>query len=151
MVVATEPTTIQSDVLKDGMLIDEAITNGLLKKSTEKRGNGGELSRKENVRDDNKRSKTGRVFSTITNLVRKEYTGHFARDCKAGPRIVTPVSARNSMTTRGACFECGATDHYKATCPRLNRAPRLGGNRQNQPMAIEGGQGLGNDGNQDRG
>ncbi|GJX67650.1 putative reverse transcriptase domain-containing protein [Tanacetum coccineum] len=179
MVEATKPTTIQSDVLKAGMLTDEAITNGSLKNNTEKRGNGGELSRKENVRDDNKRSRIGRVFSTITNHVRKEYTGtapkctncsfyhnpempcrkctncnrlgHFARDCKAGPRIVTPVSARNPTTTRGACFEYGATDHYKAACPRLNRAPRLGGKCQNQPMAIEGGQGRGNNGNQDRG
>ncbi|GKC34742.1 putative reverse transcriptase domain-containing protein [Tanacetum coccineum] len=175
MVAATEPTTIQSAVLKAGMLTDEAIRNGSLKKNTEKRGNSGELSRKENVRDDNKRSRTGRVFATITNPVRKEYTGttpkctncsfhhnpempcrkctncnrlgHFARDCRAGPRMVTLVSARNPTTARGACFECGGTDHYKAACPRLNRAPRLGGDRQNQPMAIEGGQGRGNNGN----
>ncbi|GJW53935.1 hypothetical protein Tco_0098020, partial [Tanacetum coccineum] len=32
------------------MLTDEAIRNGSLKKNTKKRGNGGELSRKENVR-----------------------------------------------------------------------------------------------------
>ncbi|GJV18153.1 putative reverse transcriptase domain-containing protein [Tanacetum coccineum] len=90
-----------------GMLTDEAIMNGSLKKNTEKRGNGGELSRKENVRDDNNRSKTGRVFATITNHVRKEYMGHFSRDFRAGPRMVTLVSARNPTTTRGACFECG--------------------------------------------
>ncbi|GJU07325.1 putative reverse transcriptase domain-containing protein [Tanacetum coccineum] len=148
MVAATEPTIIQSAVLKDGMLTDEAIRNGALKKNTEKRGNGGELSRKENVRDDNKRSRTGRVFATITNPVRKEYTGTAP---KAGPRMVTPVSARNLMTARGACFECGGTNHYKAACPRLNWAPRLGGNRQDQPMAIEGGQGHGNNGNQAHG
>nr|GEV84442.1 putative reverse transcriptase domain-containing protein [Tanacetum cinerariifolium] len=47
--------------------------NGSLKKNNEKRGNGRELSRKENVRDDNKRSRTGRAFATITNPVRKEY------------------------------------------------------------------------------
>ncbi|GKE39278.1 reverse transcriptase domain-containing protein, partial [Tanacetum coccineum] len=74
MVAAMEPTTIQSDVLKAGMLTDEAIRNGSLKKNIEKRGNSGELSRKENVKDDNKRSRTGRVFATITNPVRKEYT-----------------------------------------------------------------------------
>ncbi|GJY38601.1 putative reverse transcriptase domain-containing protein [Tanacetum coccineum] len=76
--------------------------------------------------------------------------GHFTRDYRAGPRMVTPISARNPTNARGACFECGGTDHYKAACLRLNRAPRPGGNRQDQPMAIEGGQGRGNNGNQAR-
>nr|GEY96071.1 retrotransposon protein, putative, Ty3-gypsy subclass [Tanacetum cinerariifolium] len=97
MVVAMKPTTIQSDVLKAGMLTDEAIRNGAPKKNTEKRGNDGELSMKENVRDDNKISRTVMVFLTITKPVRKEYTG---------------------------------------------------GNHQDQPMAIEGGQGHGNNKNQ---
>ncbi|GKF08964.1 reverse transcriptase domain-containing protein [Tanacetum coccineum] len=77
--------------------------------------------------------------------------GHFVRDCRAGPRMVTPVNARNPTTDRWVCFECDGTDHYKATCPRLNRALRQGGNRPNQLMAIEGGQGRGNNGNQARG
>ncbi|GJT91272.1 reverse transcriptase domain-containing protein [Tanacetum coccineum] len=63
MVAATEPTTIQSAVLKVGMLTDEVIRNGLLKKNTEKRENVRELSRNENVRDDNKRPRTGRAFA----------------------------------------------------------------------------------------
>ncbi|GJV90716.1 hypothetical protein Tco_1538529 [Tanacetum coccineum] len=117
IVAATKLTKIQSVVLKAGMLTDEAIRNGSLKKSTEKRGNGGELSRNENVNDDNKRSRTGRAFAAITNLVRKEYTGTAP---KAWPRMVTPVNARNLTTTQGACFECGGTDHYKAACPRLS-------------------------------
>ncbi|GKE94795.1 hypothetical protein Tco_1579650, partial [Tanacetum coccineum] len=58
MVAAMEPTTIQSAVLKAGMLTDETIRNGSLRKNTEKRGNGGELSRDGNVRDDNQRSRT---------------------------------------------------------------------------------------------
>ncbi|GKC63956.1 reverse transcriptase domain-containing protein [Tanacetum coccineum] len=127
-----------------GMLTDEVIRNGSLKKNTKKRGNGGELRRKENVRDDNKRSRIGRVFDIITNPVRKEYTGTAP---KAGPRMLTPVSARNSTTAQGACFKCGGTDHYKAACPRLNRAPRPGGNCQDQPISIEGGQGRGNNSN----
>ncbi|GKC88150.1 reverse transcriptase domain-containing protein, partial [Tanacetum coccineum] len=40
MVAAMKPTTIQSVVLKFGVLTDEAIRNGSLKKNHEKRGNG---------------------------------------------------------------------------------------------------------------
>ncbi|GKE09442.1 hypothetical protein Tco_1412993, partial [Tanacetum coccineum] len=108
MVAAIEPTIIQSVVLKARMLTDEAIKNEALEKVTKKRRNNGEPSRDRNARNDNKRSRTGRAFATITNPVRKEYTG---------PRIVNPLNARNPTTARGACFECGGTDHYKATCP----------------------------------
>ncbi|GKD63106.1 putative reverse transcriptase domain-containing protein, partial [Tanacetum coccineum] len=131
MVAATEPTTIQSDVLKAGMQIDKAIRNGALKNISKKRGNNEDLSRDGNARDDNKR--------------------HFAKDCRVGPRVVNPLNARNLTVARGAYFECGGMDHYKAACPRLNRAPRPGGNRPNQAMVVEGGQGRGNNGDQARG
>ncbi|GKB45283.1 putative reverse transcriptase domain-containing protein [Tanacetum coccineum] len=95
--------------------------NGSLKKNAKKRGNGRELGRNENVRDENKRSRTGKAFAIITNPV-----GRSTR-VWVGPRMVTHVNARNPTTARGAFFECGGTDHYKAVCPRL-RAPRPGGN-----------------------
>ncbi|GJZ53316.1 RNA-directed DNA polymerase [Tanacetum coccineum] len=170
--LAKKPTTIQCIVLKAGMLTDEEIRNGSLRKNAEKRGNGREPSRDGNVRDDQKRSRTGREFASTTNPVRREYTGvtpkctncsfhhhpempcrtcmncnrlgYFAKDCRAGPRIVNPMNARNPTVARGAYFECGGTNHYKAACPRLNRAPRQGGIHPNQAMAIEGGQGHGN-------
>nr|GEV74400.1 hypothetical protein [Tanacetum cinerariifolium] len=151
MVAATEPTTILSVVQKARMLTDKVIRNGALKKITEKKGNSRESSRDGKARDDNKRPKTGRVFALITNPVRKEYTWHFAKDCKVRPRMVTLVNNKNSTVTRGACFECGVTDHYKASCPRLNRAPRAGGNRPNQVMDIEGGHGYENNVNKVRG
>ncbi|GJS35593.1 putative reverse transcriptase domain-containing protein [Tanacetum coccineum] len=178
--LATEPTTIQSDVLKAGMLTDEAVRTGALKKNTEKRRNNEELSRDGKVKDDNKRSRTGRAFSTTTsNPVKKEYSGttpkcttcnyhhqpeipcrlctncnrlgHFAKDCKVGPRMVNPVNARNPTTARGACFECGGTYHYKAVCPRFIKAPEQRSNRPNQALAIDGGQGSRNNDNQARG
>ncbi|GKA71311.1 hypothetical protein Tco_0777450 [Tanacetum coccineum] len=68
-----------------------------------------------------------------------------------GPRVVNPLNARNSTAACGEYIKCDGTDHYKAACPRLNRAPRPGGNHPNQVMAIEGGQGYGNNGNQARG
>ncbi|GJU29960.1 reverse transcriptase domain-containing protein [Tanacetum coccineum] len=54
-------------------LTDEAIRNGLQKKNLEKRGNNRESSRDRNVRDDNKRNRTGNAFAITTNPVRKEY------------------------------------------------------------------------------
>ncbi|GKF34663.1 hypothetical protein Tco_0107863, partial [Tanacetum coccineum] len=51
--------------------LDEAIRNGSLKKNPEKRGNGGEPNRDRNVRDENKRTRTGNAFATTTNPVRR--------------------------------------------------------------------------------
>ncbi|GJZ04119.1 hypothetical protein Tco_0537394 [Tanacetum coccineum] len=90
MVAATEPIIIQSVVLKARMLTDEAIRNASLKKNTEKRGKGGEPSRDGNVKDDNKRSRTGKAFAIITNPIRKEYTG---------PRMVNLLNARNDKSS----------------------------------------------------
>ncbi|GJU86539.1 reverse transcriptase domain-containing protein [Tanacetum coccineum] len=75
--------------------------------------------------------------------------GHFAKDCRVVPRNVNPINARN-LTIR-ACYECGSADYIRLACPRLNQAQRSGGNHQNQVMAVNGGQGHGNQGNQVRG
>ncbi|GJU29179.1 putative reverse transcriptase domain-containing protein [Tanacetum coccineum] len=71
-------------------------------------------------------------------------------DCRVVPRNVNPVNDRNPAAARGACFECGGTDHYKSACPRLNRAQGPGVNRPNQALAIDGGQGRGNNDNRAR-
>ncbi|GJY61828.1 putative reverse transcriptase domain-containing protein [Tanacetum coccineum] len=112
MVAATEPTTIQSVVLKAGMLTDKAIRNGSLKKNTEKRGNNRESSRDGNARDDNKIYRTGRASATTPNPARREYIGW-------RPRMVNPLNARNPIAVRGACFKSSDTDHYKAACPNF--------------------------------
>ncbi|GJX67242.1 hypothetical protein Tco_0302969 [Tanacetum coccineum] len=159
MVAATKPPTIQSVILKARVLTDEAVMNGSLKRIGERRGDGEESSKEGNVKDDNKRARIGKVFATITNPVRKEYTGlepkctncnfhdnletpcractnytciwHFARDYMAVPRTVNPLNARNLTVARGACYERNGTDHYKSTCLRLNRAPGQGRNHPN--------------------
>ncbi|GKE70371.1 putative reverse transcriptase domain-containing protein, partial [Tanacetum coccineum] len=128
LVAETKPPTIQSAILKVGVLTDKANKNGSLNR------NSGESSKERNVKGDNMRARTGKMFTTITNPVRKE----------AGPRMVNLLNAKNLTITRGACYECGGTDHYKSACPRLNRAPGQGGNCPNQAMAFEGGQGHGN-------
>ncbi|GJU17579.1 putative reverse transcriptase domain-containing protein [Tanacetum coccineum] len=178
MVTATEPTTIQKAMQKASTPTYESIRNGSLKKNTKKRGNDGEPSRDRNVKDDNKRTRTGNAFATTANLVRREYTGmtpkctnytlhhlpespcqacfssnrlgHLAKDYRVVPRMVNPVNARNPTAARRACFKCGGTDHFKASFPMLNQAQRPRGGRLNQVMAIDGGQGHGNNGNQAR-
>nr|GEX53852.1 putative reverse transcriptase domain-containing protein [Tanacetum cinerariifolium] len=109
--VATEPKTIQKVVQIANTLTDEAFRNISIKKSPENRGNGGEPSSDRNVRDDNKRNRTGNAFATTANSVRGEYTGHFAKDYRDVPRNVNPVNARNP--TARVCYECGSTDHVR--------------------------------------
>ncbi|GKB90928.1 reverse transcriptase domain-containing protein, partial [Tanacetum coccineum] len=151
MVAATEPKTIQKAVQIAVTLTDEALRNGSIKKNPKKRGNIGEPSKDRNVRDDNKRTRTGNAFATTTNHVGRENTGmvpkcsicnthhppgapcrtcfncnrpgHFTNDCRVALRNVNPINARNPVAR--ACYEC--------------------------VVAVNGGQGCGNQGNQARG
>ncbi|GKE22269.1 hypothetical protein Tco_1433781 [Tanacetum coccineum] len=95
MVEATEPKTIQKAMQIAGTL-------------SEKRGNWGEPSKDRNVRDDNKRTRTGNAFAITTNLVEREH------------KNVNPINARNPVAR--ACYECGSTDHINSAYPRLNQA-----------------------------
>ncbi|GKG45621.1 hypothetical protein Tco_0498067, partial [Tanacetum coccineum] len=61
MMAAMEPKTIQKVVQISSALTDEAIINGSIKK-VEKRGNVGEPSKDKNGRDDNKRTRTGKLL-----------------------------------------------------------------------------------------
>ncbi|GJX25036.1 reverse transcriptase domain-containing protein, partial [Tanacetum coccineum] len=139
--------------------LDKAVRNVSLKKNPKKRGNGKEPNRDWNARDENNRTRTGNAFATTTNPMRREYNdtihkcvscnlhhppempcwacfncgrpGHMTKDCRVAHRMVNPVNARNPTAALGACYEYGGTDHFKATCPRLNQAQRPGGNRPN--------------------
>ncbi|GJT10452.1 putative reverse transcriptase domain-containing protein [Tanacetum coccineum] len=145
MVAATEPKTMQKAVQISGAMTDEAVRNESIKK-VEKRGNMGEPSKDRNGRDDNKRTRIGNAFASTTNPVGRDNTGTWP---KGVPRNVNPVNVRNP--TVRVCYGCGSTDHVRSACPRLNKVQGPGGNRPNQVVANNEGQGHGNQRNQARG
>ncbi|GJX35569.1 putative reverse transcriptase domain-containing protein [Tanacetum coccineum] len=128
MVAATKPKTIHKTMQISGVLTDEAVRNGSIKK-VEKRENVGEPNKDKNDRADNKRTRTINAFATSANHVGREIMGTWPK----------------------ACYECGSTDHVRSNCPRLNRAQGSKGNHLNQVVANNVGQGRGNQGNQARG
>ncbi|GKF03320.1 putative reverse transcriptase domain-containing protein, partial [Tanacetum coccineum] len=88
----------------------------------------------------------GRPCRTCYNYNR---SSHLAKDCRSVPRNVNHVNAKNPHVR--ACYEYGSTDHVRPACPRWNRVQGPGGNRPNQVVANNEGQGRGNQGNQARG
>ncbi|GKB26270.1 putative reverse transcriptase domain-containing protein [Tanacetum coccineum] len=147
MVAAIEPKTIQKDVQISDALTDEAVRNGLIKK-VEKRGNVGEPNKDRMII----RGLGLEIFLLLPQTLtcfNCNRPGHLAKDCRGGPRNVSPINARNPIVR--ACYECGSTDHVKSACSRWNRAQGRGKNHPNQVDANNGGKGHGNQGNQARG
>nr|GEV88924.1 putative reverse transcriptase domain-containing protein [Tanacetum cinerariifolium] len=121
----------------------------MMVKEVEKRVNVGEPSKDKSGMDDNKRTRSGNVFATTMNPIRRENAGHLAKDCRGVPRNVNHVNAKNPHVR--ACYQCGSTDHVRSAFPIWNKAQVLGGNPPNQVVANNEGQGRGNQGNQVRG
>ncbi|GJV77943.1 putative reverse transcriptase domain-containing protein [Tanacetum coccineum] len=120
MLRATQPTTIQSAILKAGILTDEVVRCGTLTRSSEKRKEMEEISKQGGLWKDNKKAKVGKGFVATTshrneNVVsyakcsayhpedgpcRLCYNchipGHFAKDCRApDPNVVTGTFSLN--------------------------------------------------------
>ncbi|GJW30997.1 putative reverse transcriptase domain-containing protein [Tanacetum coccineum] len=119
MLRATQPTTIQSAILKAGILADEAVCCGTLTRISEKRKEVEETSKQGGSWKDNKKAKVGKGFMATTPPRNKnvgsypkcakcsaypeggpcrlcynyQKPGHFTRDCLAPVRQVVPVSA----------------------------------------------------------
>nr|GEV15665.1 hypothetical protein [Tanacetum cinerariifolium] len=98
---------LMQSAVKAGVLTDEAIRNGSLKKNSEKRGNNGEPSKDGNVKGDNKRSRTGKAFAIITNHVKKEYTGSALKciNCNFYNYLETPCRTCIEPSSLGFSYE----------------------------------------------
>ncbi|GKA17836.1 reverse transcriptase domain-containing protein, partial [Tanacetum coccineum] len=174
MLQATQPTTIQSDILKAVILTDEVVRCGTLTRSSEKRKEVEEISKQGGSWKDNKKAKVGKGFM-VTAPPRNVNVGaypkcakcftyhpesrpcrlcfncqkpcHFARDCRASVKQVAPVSTVRMGNNQRVCCECGSSEHLRNTCPKLNRAPSQAGNL----LALVGNRNTRNNGNQARG
>ncbi|GJX72584.1 putative reverse transcriptase domain-containing protein, partial [Tanacetum coccineum] len=174
MLWATQPTTIQNEILRAGILTDEAVSCGTLTKGSDKRKGVKEPSKTGGSWKDNKKAKTGTRF-VVTTLTRNETVGyyprcskfynnhpenimcrlcfncqkpgHFAKDCRASNRQAAPVNAVRMNNNPRVCHGCGSPDHFRNTFPKLNRAPRQTRNQ----LAIEGSRNNRSNGNQVRG
>ncbi|GKD02953.1 putative reverse transcriptase domain-containing protein [Tanacetum coccineum] len=140
MLRGTQPTTIQSAILKAGILTDEAVRCGTLTRSSEKRKEVEETSKQGSSWKDNKKAKVGKGF-VATSPTRNENVGSYPKCTKC------PAYHPESRPCR-LCFNCQKPRHIAKDCRApLNRAPGQAGNR----LALEGNRNTWNNGNQARG
>ncbi|GKA17434.1 putative reverse transcriptase domain-containing protein [Tanacetum coccineum] len=174
MLRTTQPTTIQNAILRAGILTDEAVSCGTLTKGNDKRKVVEESGKSGGSWKDNKKAKVGTGFvatapprNEVANSNPKcskcnthhpvngpcnvcyncQKLGHYARNCWAPIRQVTPVNAVRMSNNPRVCYECGSPDHFRNTCPKMNRAPGQAGNQ----LALEGSRNNRSNGNQVRG
>ncbi|KAI3744183.1 hypothetical protein L1987_57259 [Smallanthus sonchifolius] len=50
--------------------------------------------------------------------------GHFANACRVAEKAATTQTVTPAIINGRACYECGAPDHYKNQCPKLNNNNR---------------------------
>ncbi|GJS79078.1 putative reverse transcriptase domain-containing protein [Tanacetum coccineum] len=147
MLWATQPTTIQSAILKAGILTDEVVRCGTLTKGNNKRKEMEESSKQGSTWKDNKKSKTGSENASCKLCYNCQKPGHYARQCWAPIRQVALVNAVRMGQNQMACYECGSLDHFCNDCPKWKQA---NGQARN-PLALEGSRNTRNNGNQARG
>ncbi|GKC85445.1 hypothetical protein Tco_1141162 [Tanacetum coccineum] len=107
MLRGTQPTVIQSAILRAEIQTDEAVSYGTLRKGNAKRKGVEETNKQRGWGNDNKG--------------RKNY--HIPI------KHVAPINAVRGEHEPGTCYECGSRVHFRNTCRKLTRAPGQVGNR----------------------
>ncbi|GKB85403.1 putative reverse transcriptase domain-containing protein [Tanacetum coccineum] len=115
MLRATQPTTIQSDILKVRILTNEAVRCGTLTWSSEKRKEVEETSKQGGSWKDNKKEKVGKGF-VATAPTRNENVGSYPKCAKCS--AYQPKSGPCRL-----CFNCLEIGTY---CQRLSGAVKAG-------------------------
>ncbi|GJZ41188.1 putative reverse transcriptase domain-containing protein [Tanacetum coccineum] len=134
MLRATQPTTIQSDILKAGIPTNEAVCCGTLTWSSEKRKEVEETSKQGGSWKDNKKAKVGKGF-VATAPTRNEIVGSYPKCAKCSayqlksrpfdalkdPNVVTGTFSLNEHFTT-VLFDSGADFSFISTkfAPLLN-------------------------------
>nr|GEW31559.1 putative reverse transcriptase domain-containing protein [Tanacetum cinerariifolium] len=103
MLQATQPTTIQSAILRAGILTDEAVSCGTLIKGNEKKKGVEESSKQGGGRNDNKRAKVSKGFAALTTY-RNEYVGSLPKCAKC---LAHHPKDRPCLV----CFNCQKPSH----------------------------------------
>ncbi|GKA04551.1 putative reverse transcriptase domain-containing protein [Tanacetum coccineum] len=174
MLQVNQPTTIQSAILKAGILTNEVVRCGTLTKGNDKRKEMEESSKQGSTGKDNKKSKSRSGFvatvpprnknvSTYPRCARCftfhpenapcklcyncQKLGHLAKQCWAPIRQVAPINAVRMGPNQRSCYECESLDHFRNSCPKWNQAT---GPTRN-PLALEGSRNTRSNGNQARG
>ncbi|GJR08007.1 putative reverse transcriptase domain-containing protein [Tanacetum coccineum] len=115
MLKATQPATIQSAILKAGILTDEAVSNGTLTKGSEKT---------KSVDEPAKVGGFGRDVKKAKGEARP-----FARNCRSPTIPTAPVNSVDARPNQRACYECGDPNHLRNVYPMLNRESGQSGNQ----------------------
>nr|GEX01341.1 hypothetical protein [Tanacetum cinerariifolium] len=105
------------------VLTDEAVRCVTLSKGSTKRKEIVETSNQRGSWNDNKRAKVGKGFMAAVPPG-NEYVGSHPKCVKH----VAQVNVLRMGNDQRTCYEYGSFDHFRNTCPKLNRAPGQVGN-----------------------
>ncbi|GKB36729.1 reverse transcriptase domain-containing protein [Tanacetum coccineum] len=108
MLRVTQPTTIQTAILRAGILIDEAISYGTLTKDSDKRKGVEESSKTGGSSIDNKKAKTGTRF-VATTPTRNEFMG-------SNPKCSKCNTHHPANGPCNVCFNCQNSGHFIKNC-----------------------------------
>ncbi|GJS06266.1 putative reverse transcriptase domain-containing protein [Tanacetum coccineum] len=139
MLRATQPTTIQSAILKAGILTNEAVRCETLTKGNDKRKEMEELSKQWSTWKDNKKSKTGSGFMATVPPKNDNVSAY--------PKCARCYTFHPENASCKLCYNCQKLDHFCNDCPKWKQAT---GQARN-PLALEGSRNTQNNGNQVRG